>query len=233
MNAPHCCGRLLGALMLAVAGVLGGCGVSAPEVFTFEGERYDDVAGAIVDAMRDEGFVTNRQDKRLGVFTSMPRTSPTVAEFFRPDNTTPSQAWESTLNHQRRRVRIEVTPVDSPPSPAADVTAAMTQTTPNPDPVTLDEPSGLLNLRVIVYLDRKHEPLWRVETTTRRLSSHARDPALEERRMQPVYWEPISRDPYMEQRIMDRIIRRTIEAGGPVPDYLRPRPSEPVDNWYG
>jgi hypothetical protein len=232
MKAPPRFGWQAGVLMLAVTGLLGGCGVSAPDVFTFEGERYDDVASAIVDAMRDEGFVASRRDKRLGVFTSMPRTSPTMAEFFRPDNTTLTQAWESTLNHQRRRVRIEISPVDASSAPTPDVAAAMTQTTPNPDPVTLDEPSGLLNLRVIVYVDRQHEPLWRVETTTRRLSNHARDPALEERRMQPVYWEPISRDPYMERRIMDRIIRRTIEAGGPVPDYLRPRPDEPVDNWY-
>ncbi|MCK4871963.1 MAG: hypothetical protein KAS72_04480 [Phycisphaerales bacterium] len=189
-----------------------GCHSNPPDVFTFEGRRYEQISAAVIEAMRAEGFQVDRNDPRLGVFTSKPKTSPTLLEFFKLDNSNLAQTWESTVNQQRRRVRVTVEPADLPETPDAETLAAMTQVTVNPLPPTFEQPEGLLDLRVTVFVDRAHKPLWRVETTTRRLSTHARDPALEDRHMQPIYWEPISRDPLMERRLMRRIIECTIAS---------------------
>lgn len=200
-------------LTMSLVTVLSGCAAEVPEVFTFDAERYPAVAKSVTAAMREERFIVDRNDPRLGVFTSKPLTSPTILEFFKADNSTMAQAWESTANLQRRRVRVVIEPEKEKEGEYdAEQLANMSQVTLNPPPPTFEHPSGPLNLRVMVFVDRAHQPLWQVETTTRRLSSHAIDPQLRERRMQPLYWEPISRDPFMEQRLMRRIIRHMNEA---------------------
>jgi hypothetical protein len=186
--------------------LLVGCAEPTPSVLTFEGERYPEVREQIVDALRDEGFTVDRNDPRMGVFTSDPRPASTLLELFKLDNTTLAQAWESTAHQQRRRVRVIVEPADGPVEVEPEDASRMTQTSLNPPPPTFVEPEGLLDLRVMVFVDRAAQPHWRVETTTRRLSSRATEPELLERGMQPIYWQPISRDPLMEERLMRRII---------------------------
>ncbi len=199
-----------GSLLLALLAsflVLGGCADPVPEVLTFSGEQYPAVREQVVYAMRSEGFAVDRNDPRLGVFTSDPRPASTLLELFKLDNSNLAQAWESTVNQQRRRVRIVVEPAEPQNGPGPEQAAQMTQVTLNPPPPTFVDPQGLLNLRVLVFVDRAAQPHWRVETTTRRLSSRALEPELMERGMQPVYWQPISRDPAMEQRLMRRILQ--------------------------
>jgi hypothetical protein len=192
--------------------LLGGCAKPAPEVLTFDSGQYPVVRDEIVRAMRAEGFTVDRSDPRLGVFTSKPLAASTLLELFKRDNSNLAQAWESTVNQQRRRVRVVVETAAAKDVVGSDEAAARTQVTPNPPPPTFEDPQGLLNLRVLVFVDRASQPHWRVETTTRRLSSRATEPELEQRGMQPTYWQPISRDPLMEERLMRRIIQGVAAA---------------------
>ncbi|MFG0252814.1 MAG: hypothetical protein ACF8NJ_08080 [Phycisphaerales bacterium JB038] len=208
MNAAHASLRFLPFLAsLLWLLLLGGCADPAPDVLTFDGVHYPVVRTEVVRAMRAEGFTVDRNDPRLGVFTSKPLAASTLLELFKSDNSNLTQAWESTVNQQRRRVRVVVEAAAAGDAVDPEVAATMTQVTPNPPPPTFESPEGLLNLRVMVFIDRAAQPHWRVETTTRRLSDRAMEPRLEQRGMQPVYWQPISRDPLMEERLMRRIIQ--------------------------
>jgi len=75
---------------------------------TFSKDRYPAVFEAAVETLRDNGFRIARRDYRFGTITTYPKESPTAAEFWINDATTPRQHQSDTLNSQQRTVTVNV-----------------------------------------------------------------------------------------------------------------------------
>ena len=109
---PHPLARLsdlgtLPAAVLALALASGGCSrtlVKAQNPIEIGAGSYARVFAAAGLTLRDEGFVLNRQDYRSGVITTRPMLSGTLLEPWEQTNSTMYQAWESTLDAERRTV---------------------------------------------------------------------------------------------------------------------------------
>jgi hypothetical protein len=179
-------------VVFILALVIGGCASSQ------RGDALEPVApgqyAAAFEAAKavlaDYHFELDRVDARGGVITTAPLAS---AGFATPWDNAQSglmDEWEDLVNQQLRRVRVTFDPEGARPD----------GTIPGPDLRLLEAP---MTARIEVYVDRRHRPGWRVETSSIRLSSFARDPELTDRQMWPRYDTPFTRD----RRLADRLGR--------------------------
>ncbi|MFA9480245.1 hypothetical protein ACERK3_18385 [Phycisphaerales bacterium AB-hyl4] len=198
------------ALLLMVAAV--GCQrafVDTPNPSPIASEAYDRTFDASIAVLRDHGFDVDRQDYRFGRVTTMPKDSPTAFEPWHGDNTTAAQAWQSTLDHQRRTVSLFFEPTDEPGDAEANAEA---------DHVIVMAEGDYL-LRVEVLLERRVQPTRRMTGRTRGNVFRTLDdvPAEWARRgIDRSYWEPVGRDAYMEGRLLAEIVARGVD-GKPTP----------------
>ena len=192
-------------LVLAV----GGCSsklASTPNPIEIDTAEYSRMYNAALQVLRDHGFRLDRRSHRFGKITTRYLASPTVLEPWHTTNTTAEQAWESTLNDQRRMVTVLLEPVDP-------INADL------PTPPTEDDlPSGY-RMHVEVYVERRQSPNRRLTGST---SGHhvfgvlSSTPAeLVERGIDGPYWQSLGRDPYLEQRLLAAIVRRSLTTEGP------------------
>jgi hypothetical protein len=189
---PH---HLLGLILLAS---IAGCSQAVPDVsnpIPIATAEYDRVFDAAVLVLRDEHYVVARKDRRFGVITTEPRTAASVFEPWHTDNTTPAQTTESTLNFDRRTVRVMI-------NPAA-------------------EAGDEYQLQVQVTRDRRHHPT-RVLNTAAMGSvgvghREATDykPLLTETGLEESFWSPVGRDELLEKRLLAEILRRSIHLDQP------------------
>lgn len=198
-------GRFHVGLVLVIAGVVllqcGGCGVrgSVPALMV-TGRTYEEAFDTAVEVLRDARFTIDRVDRRHGVITTEARVSSTIVEPWRPDNATVGMSVDSTLNYQRRSIRVEFAPAEegAEPDVARDLTAV--------------EAEREIPVRVTCTIERAHRPNRRVETTALSRSSQAIDPKLRERGIGALFWEPVARDQYWEQTIRATISSRLAAA---------------------
>ena len=186
-------------LILGFAAVQLGCQHSVPPVpnpLAIQPTEYDPTYHAARNVLRDAGFRLDRSDHRFGVVTTHPKDSPTAVEPFHTDNTTAYQAWQSTVSHLRRTVRVSLeTPPDS-----AD---------PHADPKA-DPPDSYL-LRVEVLIERRQMPTRRLTGSIGRNMFVTLDEVpteLAQRGIAAGYWQPIGRDALLERRLLARITQR-------------------------
>lgn len=187
-------------LVLFLLAFLAGCArqVTAPPLALMSDE-YDRAFDTAVDVLRDARFTIDRVDRRSGVITTEARVSSTIVEPWRPDNATLGMSVDSTLNYQRRVVRVQFTDVDA--AEASDLTAL---------------PGGKpLGLAVTCTIERAHRPNRRVETAALARSSQAVDPQLQERGIGLLFWQPVGRDPNWEQTIRATLALRLAEPPAP------------------
>lgn len=166
---------------------------SAPAVST---ESFDRVFLASVDVLRDWRFVVNRKDRRQGIVSTSPRVASSVVEPWQPDATRSDRTWESTLNYQRRRIRIEIAPTD----PATVVESS-------------GQPVSAYQLNVICEFDRRYYPPQQLTTaavTKIRFtnSRSVRKPIRTETGLEEAYWAPAGRDHAFERELANAIIER-------------------------
>lgn len=170
---------------------------------------------AAIDVLREEGLVVARQDYRFGRVTSEPFAAGTIAEPWRKSGRTLRQAARSTLNSQRRVVTVTIESTAAPAgakgesqSPLAKVAA---------DRARLGE--GDYIVRVEVSIEQLQVPRrYLTGSTTGRsvFGSLSSVPAeLEERGIAGNYWQPVGTDPYMEQHLLERIVRRSVAVRAP------------------
>jgi len=76
---------------------------------------YDNVWQQALQLVSRTGFTLDRQDYRLGVITTQPLPSAQVVEFWKPQQTTFTNAAENTINSQRRLLRLTISPVPGKP----------------------------------------------------------------------------------------------------------------------
>lgn len=174
---------------------------NAPSDIRISPERYAEAFDASAAVLRDAGFEVDRRDFRFGRMTSKPKGSPTVLEFWKPDNRRADLALRSTLGDLRRTVAVSFTPdgVDAAVWIAAVQNNQVTPTYP---------------LRVEVLLERLQVPARRMNGSTRSavFADLTEVPAeLQGRGISGSYWRPIGRDTELEARLQRAIFDRIAE----------------------
>jgi len=213
------------ALLLAAAA---GCkseakraGAEVPNPFEIDRAEYPRMFQAAQDVLHHEGFTLERRDYRFGQVDTTPLVAPTGFEPWRTSNTTGYQRVAATVNHQRRVAVVSIVPAGDPraamdaKTQATDGDAALESATTQTVIVEEGEPQTYL-LRVEVQLQELQVPNRNLSGTTRgpRVQGHLRSvPAeLAERGIQGPYWLPIGRDPFLEQRLLASIVRKSMKV---------------------
>ncbi len=201
--------RLLRPLtLIAIATFLAGCASRQPMPATFHvpAGQYADAFDAARDRLRSMRFELDRVDARAGVITTRPKHSAGFASPWDREQSTFTQEWEDLANEQYRTVRIlfqPAQPTHAEPSPGESTPAP-----PVPARSTaadLRSFTGDLAGTVVVVIERKSRPLWRIDPTGVRLSTFSRDPI----GGSPRVLVPIARDQRLEGRLAKRFGRDT------------------------
>jgi len=192
-------------LVMAVVALTGCAGSATPTAdgVTVPATAYRSTFEHAGQTLREAGFRIAREQPRLGVLTSQPEAAPTLFEPFRAPPRGLSQALSSTLNHQRRRVRVFLRPraADGPNQ------HQQARTAPSPD-------VGGYRLHVEVVIERAQRPALFVEGTNpaggvaRRLdrappAADPAGPALTDR--SKPQWVAVARDRRLERWLLQRI----------------------------
>lgn len=186
---------LAGAALLVML-TTGGCHrpfTPAPSSLAIDAAEYDRMFLAGAQVLRDHGFRVDRQDYRFGQVTTRPADSPIALELWRPANTTPGQAWQSTLDHLRRTVTVFYEPIEY----GDDVDEAMRGEL------------GDYALRIEVLMERRVQPTRRLTGRSGGNVFSTLDDVPDEWRRRGIaasYWEPVGRDAYLENRLMRDIV---------------------------
>lgn len=155
---------------LAATAVFGGCATKSPDVF-IPASEYPAAFAAARDVLHNYRFTMDRVDARAGVLTTRASSS---SGFFTPWNdqeTSLSQEWEDTINHQQRRVEISFVP---------EVAKAAGDGQIRPDQAR-EHPGDLLEAprdttaRVLVIVERIYQFGWRPNTKSTYLASLTED----------------------------------------------------------
>ncbi len=169
---------------------LAGCATpraAAPNPFEIDVSEYGRVFDAAVLVLREQGFRVDRQDYRMGVVTTLPLDAPTLMEPWRAANTSSAPSHDSTLNAQRRLVRVSLTPMDQTLGPDAYL------------------------LSVEATLERRSWPDRRLTGSTNghTIVAPLSDTPLELRQRGVVSesWRPMGRDAQLEDRLIAAIVR--------------------------
>lgn len=203
---------LLAPVLLVAALWLPGCASSkGPQALTIAPGTYEQAFDAAVEAARRQGLISVVKDRRSGVIETDPTVASTIFEPWRGGNASLHQAWDNTLNFQRRRARFEFVPVGFAPVPAqaaaADASTGPTAITPAPLSPDLTEFAGDLELRVNVVIERAYMPGiqlndWTQYYPTRTIiipPGDANDPA---EPLPSIFWTGVARDAAFERRLL-------------------------------
>jgi hypothetical protein len=211
----------LTAMAFSTAASLGGCAAHsghAPSVLTIDGGSYARAFDEAVALAADEGMPVALRDRDGGIIDSRPNVSGSLIEPWDWPSGSPSAAFQSTVNHERRRVRFEFLPSGFRPAPEPDTGPLPGQRTPGSVPPTeagavdLATYDGPLELRVWVYIERSYTPYLQRSTWTFRGRSFARNPESnrgdskgDDVTLDPSRWTPVSRDPHMERSLLEKL----------------------------
>lgn len=199
-------------LLFGVGAGLSGCQssmVATPEPVVIDAREYDRVYEASKLSLREFGFFLDRQDYRFGVVTTRPRVSETIFEPGYRTVSTTRQKLSSTLNDERRVVTVFLQPMHEG-EPSRDPTRFSIQpiqTKPEPGP------AEKYQLRVEVVVERKQDPTLQMTGASLGGGVFGRlgemPVEFEERNILEPYWQPVSRDPYLESKLQAAIINRS------------------------
>lgn len=171
------------------------------------GDRYAEVFDEAVEAARRAGLPPALRDRAAGLIETEPRIAGSLFEPWLWREETLPQAAENTLLFQRRRARIEFTPLGgmtSPPlSESGELAGAAIAGAIGRAPVDLATAGEPLELRVRVDIERAFVPGVKRDSWSRLLVTRYEDPL----RPNLETWTPVGRDAVAEQRILQAIER--------------------------
>lgn len=173
--------------------LLMGCAGPSPQPRLSLGEgQTPEALAAVRHVLRDRGYRIAKDQPRFGTITTEPLPSPIALEFWQDENLTAGALGESTITNLRRKIRIQLDPV-TPASNSAD-----------------PEPVGQYELGVVVLLERRQNPMARMNGSSRSVFSSLRDvPAeLKSRGINGSYWQPYRRDTALEDRLLREITKQ-------------------------
>lgn len=202
--------RLIALALVTTATLSAGCASTrGPEVVTIPATEYDVAFQSAIDAVRSVGMPADLLDRRNGIVETNYRTAGTTLEPWRPDSSTITGTIESSINHERRKARIEFTPVRF----VDETNTADTLTGPDlvgerEDVVDLTRYDGRIEVRAWVQVERSTVVGKRVGTWSRRETSMTIDP---DSGLGPAqtFWTPVTRDTALERRLL-RAIEKAI-----------------------
>lgn len=163
--------------------------LALPPVASFKAEDFDTLWKSIYRVTRNAGFKPDRQDFRLGIFTTLPLVSGQIFEPWRRDSGSLQAVTESTLATVRRTVRWDVSKDDN---------GIYTAT-----PKVLIERYSVIEHRVTFSAQYQEIfALTREEQRNQRLQ--ALDPAaFAEEPIPAAFWYAIGRDEGLERRLAE------------------------------
>lgn len=222
------------ALPAILATLAAGC-ASAPDLppvqaggaaMTVPAADYPRAFDAALAAARADRLEPVVADRAMGVIETDGRVAGSLLEPWRTDNDGIGDGFAHTVNHERRRARIEFVPegwAAPVPDPSAPVRAAAIPGTDRAEArFDLSAPTGPVELRVLVFIDRSFVPNKQIGNWSLSQVTYSRDPldardAGDETTRAPTRWTPIGRDPAYERRLADRI-RASLAAAGNLAD---------------
>lgn len=222
LRPPGTTAGLVGLLLAALAAFTG-CNraVQVENPIEIGAEEYHHVYEAAVDVLRDHRFRIDRQDRRFGVVTTGPLIAASAFEPWHDDNTTADQVLENTLNHQRRRVRIELYPVTRDGDAGDELVVNPSQPAGTTAPV-----NNTYELLVQVFVERRQHPPRELNGSVFAGVELRRQPRLHESIVTEEgviesHWRPLRRDHELEQRLVAAILRRSIDIQPVYPPQAR------------
>lgn len=240
--------RVFAIALLGSLASLAGCATrpTAGNPSIIAADQYAATFEAAVEALRRNGFVVDRQDFRFGRVNTQPKRSPTLLEFWSPDNTTFTEAAGSSLDAQRRvvTVRFDIA------SPSVRDNAGAVRDDVDARPITAADgeppapPDGSLTATARTVEGRPPTPSHyavevevarqRLEHPRRRLTGstvgHATLDTLDEtpielrrRGIDDPYWQTFARDPDLERLLLADVLQladaiAAANRGEPAPD---------------
>lgn len=193
---------------LCLAAVLGGCaGRGGPELVTVPEGEYAAAFDAALEAVRDVGMPAELIDRRGGVVETEYRVAGTVLEPWRSDGSDFSTAIETTVNHERRKVRIEFTPVRFEEPAEGEALTGPDVFGERDEVVDLTTFTGRIEVRAWVQRERATAVGRRRGDWTRRSTTVAIDP---DSGLGPTqfFWTPVERDLALEHKLLAAIERK-------------------------
>ncbi len=173
--------------------------------------QYAQAFDAALAIARDRGTVATIRDRRSGLIETEPVFAPTLCEPWHWNRGEFEQMVEGTVALQRRRVRFEFAPAEQPPETAepakAGAMAGPDFTGQRGGEADLTAWAGPIELRVIVALERAHQPGQRRSTWTRKATTATRvfPEDREEGAWPNQFWQVVARDLETENRMLAQI----------------------------
>ena len=175
-------------ITLVVPVLLSGCGLKqGPASLSIEPGTYEQSFSAALGVLRDEGLDPSLRDPRGGVIEAGPAATGSLLEPWKPGHGSLDAALESTIHHQRRRVRLEFTPGSQPDGRPFDLT----------------QHDDALDLHIQAWIEREYRPGERRNLWSRRLSEQAvvYAPGEREEPVESRFWLPVRRDAEYESHL--------------------------------
>ena len=195
--------RGLSRCLVIVIVALAGCApqtVTAPNPIEIDRGEYTRIYTAAVQVLREQGFRIDHHSHRFGKVTTHYQPAPTVFEPWLTRTTTSEQAWTNSLNEQRRVVVVLLEP---------------SGTDRNEQPIPHPNASSDYQMRVHVMIERQQLPNRFLTGST---DGHAvfgsllsTPTELREKGISEAYWQPLGRDTHLEQFLIAKIVRRSLE----------------------
>ena len=222
--------RVRRALTAILATLAAGC-AATPEAppgqadgaaITVPAADYPRAFDAAIAATRADRLEPVVADRAMGVIETDGRVAGSLLEPWRTDNDGLAGGFAHTVNHERRRARIEFVPegwAAPVPDPAAPIQAAAIPGTDRAEArFDLSAPKGPVEVHVLVFIDRSFVANKQIGTWSLSQVRYAQDPldardTRDDTTRAPTRWTPIGRDPAYERRLADRI-RATLAAAG-------------------
>jgi hypothetical protein len=227
MGSDVGCVACLAALALGVgcASTTSSDASTTPLVMTLNQVDYARAFDEAVEMIAESGMPAELRDRDGGVIESRPNVSGSLLEPWDWPAGSVKAAAESTINHERRRVRFEFLPAGFPSGHGEGIAGVGNDTAKLEGQRTpgatgsgdLANYEGPLELRVWVYIERAYTPYLQRPTWTFRGRSYARNPERNAEReeagqqgavLDRSKWTPIGRDPEMERAILESLQSR-------------------------
>jgi hypothetical protein len=158
-----------------------------PMSLTVDKGDFDIAWDETVDVLREYNFVPDRQDRRAGIIVTLPTLSKQLFEFWRTDAQGNYDLWESSLHNIRRLVEVRFIPKN-----------------------------GKYEIRMIVRVERKHQPQ-RMVTTSSGVFQAFREsiPTFQGEageKSQSITWETMGKDIRFSNYLLTRIQKRLYDS---------------------
>ncbi len=175
--------------------------VRTPNPTPIDRTEFSRMYHAAVHVLREYGFRIDRQSHRFGLISTKYLPCPAIFEPWHTADTTSQQAWENTLNQQRRCAIVSL-------EPGPVVTDA------NPQTTSSQAHDSRYRLRVEVLIERRQHPNRYLTGSTNGHRVYGTLLSTPEewlaRGIEGSYWRPVGRDTLLEQHLLANIIRKSL-----------------------